>query len=95
MAPAPLRRSWRPGWFVVPLVASLGANVATAVLLTAVAVPAWLRILVAGWPALAFLGGTLLTHGATPSPPRWPLSRTPHLRLPFPCPLKPPSRAPC
>jgi hypothetical protein len=26
------------------------------------AVPAWLRILVAGWPAVAFLGGTLLAH---------------------------------
>ena len=30
-------------------------------------VPAWLRILVAGWPAVAFLGGTLLAHGA-PAP---------------------------
>lgn len=27
-------------------------------------VPAWLRILVAGWPAVAFLGGTLLAHSA-------------------------------
>jgi hypothetical protein len=53
-------------WFVVALVASLGANVATAGLLTAAAVPAWLHILVAGWPALAFLGGTLLAHGADP-----------------------------
>ncbi|WRZ21000.1 FtsK/SpoIIIE domain-containing protein [Streptomyces sp. NBC_00243] len=26
-------------------------------------VPAWLRITVAGWPAVAFLGGTLLAHG--------------------------------
>ncbi|GGX93044.1 hypothetical protein GCM10010510_42820 [Streptomyces anandii JCM 4720] len=31
-------------------------------------VPAWLRILVAGWPALAFLGGTLLVHAPTPAP---------------------------
>lgn len=53
-------------WFVVALVASLGANVATAGLLAAASVPAWLRILVAGWPALAFLGGTLLAHGAEP-----------------------------
>ncbi|WP_031512578.1 DUF2637 domain-containing protein [Streptomyces sp. NRRL F-5123] len=53
-------------WFVVALLASLGANVATAGLLDAVSVPAWLRILVAGWPALAFLGGTLLAHGAEP-----------------------------
>ncbi|MFE9453280.1 DUF2637 domain-containing protein [Streptomyces sp. NPDC006739] len=51
-------------WFLVALVASLGANVATAGLLDLGAVPAWLRILVAGWPAVAFLGGTLLVHGA-------------------------------
>ncbi|WP_069769929.1 DUF2637 domain-containing protein [Streptomyces sp. LUP30] len=50
-------------WFVVALVASLGANVATAGLLDLGNVPAWLRILVAGWPAVAFLGGTLLAHG--------------------------------
>ncbi|WP_405963725.1 DUF2637 domain-containing protein [Streptomyces sp. NBC_00723] len=54
-------------WFVVALVASLGANVATAGLLDLEDVPAWLRILVAGWPAVAFLGGTLLAHGA-PAP---------------------------
>ncbi|MFI9600926.1 DUF2637 domain-containing protein [Streptomyces sp. NPDC052043] len=52
-------------WFLVALTASLGANVATAGLLDLGAVPAWLRILVAGWPAVAFLGGTLLAHGAT------------------------------
>ena len=51
-------------WFVVALTASLGANVATAGLLVLEDVPAWLRILVAGWPAVAFLGGTLLAHGA-------------------------------
>ncbi|MFD9435611.1 DUF2637 domain-containing protein [Streptomyces sp. NPDC060002] len=56
-------------WFVVALVASLGANVATAGLLDLGDVPAWLRILVAGWPAVAFLGGTLLAHG-TPAPDR-------------------------
>ncbi|MFH8793980.1 DUF2637 domain-containing protein [Streptomyces sp. NPDC017941] len=50
-------------WFLVALVASLGANIATAGLLDLNHVPAWLRILVAGWPALAFLGGTLLAHG--------------------------------
>ncbi|MCW8116844.1 DUF2637 domain-containing protein [Streptomyces anthocyanicus] len=49
-------------WFLVALVASLGANIATAGLLDLDHVPAWLRILVAGWPALAFLGGTLLAH---------------------------------
>ncbi|MFI8264476.1 DUF2637 domain-containing protein [Streptomyces sp. NPDC085665] len=49
-------------WFTVALAASLGANVATAGLLDLTHVPDWLRILVAGWPALAFLGGTLLVH---------------------------------
>ncbi|MBR8642879.1 DUF2637 domain-containing protein [Streptomyces tuirus] len=51
-------------WFLVALTASLGANVATAGLLDLDDVPAWLRILVAGWPAVAFLGGTLLAHGS-------------------------------
>ncbi|GLP69971.1 SpdA2 protein [Streptomyces sp. TUS-ST3] len=56
-------------WFLVALVASLGANIATAGLLDLDHVPAWLRILVAGWPALAFLGGTLLAHQpAIPAP---------------------------
>jgi hypothetical protein len=50
-------------WFLIALAASLGANVSTAGLLDLHAVPAWLRVLVAGWPALAFLGGTLLAHG--------------------------------
>ncbi|MGW9081108.1 DUF2637 domain-containing protein [Streptomyces kronopolitis] len=57
------RAAWT--WFVIALAASLGANIATAGLLDLGAVPAWLRILVAGWPALAFLGGTLLTHTPT------------------------------
>ncbi|MEU0454967.1 DUF2637 domain-containing protein [Streptomyces sp. NPDC006129] len=59
-------------WFLIALVASLGANVATAGLLDLDHVPAWLRILVAAWPALAFMGGTLLAHSATdpvPDPP--------------------------
>ncbi|WLW53411.1 DUF2637 domain-containing protein [Streptomyces sp. YU58] len=55
-------------WFVIALAASLGANVATAGLLDLDQVPAWLRILVAGWPAVAFLGGTLLAH-STPTTP--------------------------
>ncbi|MGW7525728.1 DUF2637 domain-containing protein [Streptomyces sp. NPDC054783] len=54
-------------WFVIALTASLGANVATAGLLDMHQVSAWLRILVAGWPAVAFLGGTLLAH-STPTP---------------------------
>ncbi|MFI6289556.1 DUF2637 domain-containing protein [Streptomyces sp. NPDC051018] len=53
-------------WFVTALVASLGANVATAGLLDLDDVPDWLRILVAGWPAIAFLGGTLLAHDPAP-----------------------------
>ena len=61
------RSAWT--WFTVALVASLGANVATAGLLDLTDVPDWLRILVAGWPALAFLGGTLLVHTPTvPAP---------------------------
>ncbi|MFJ2292330.1 DUF2637 domain-containing protein [Streptomyces sp. NPDC087894] len=61
------RAAWY--WFVIALAASLGANIATAGLLDLEDVPAWLRILVAGWPALAFLGGTLLAHApATPEP---------------------------
>ncbi|MET9129512.1 DUF2637 domain-containing protein [Streptomyces antibioticus] len=59
----PSRMAWC--WFLVALVASLGANIATAGLLDLNHVPAWLRILVAGWPALAFLGGTLLAHTTT------------------------------
>ncbi|MCX5378538.1 DUF2637 domain-containing protein [Streptomyces sp. NBC_00091] len=62
----PSRSAWT--WFAVALAASLGANVATAGLLDLNAVPAWLRILVAGWPALAFLGGTLLVHAPTEPP---------------------------
>ncbi|MEU7430417.1 DUF2637 domain-containing protein [Streptomyces sioyaensis] len=60
------RAAWT--WFVIALAASLGANIATAGLLDLGAVPAWLRILVAGWPALAFLGGTLLAHTPTTEP---------------------------
>ncbi|MEU5525143.1 DUF2637 domain-containing protein [Streptomyces sp. NPDC047860] len=56
-------------WFLVALTASLGANVATAGLLDLNDVPDWLRILVAGWPAVAFLGGTLLAHGAPAGAP--------------------------
>ena len=55
-------------WFLIALAASLGANVSTAGLLDLGAVPAWLRILVAGWPAVAFLGGTLLAHTPTTQP---------------------------
>ncbi|MFD8279424.1 DUF2637 domain-containing protein [Streptomyces solisilvae] len=59
----PTRLAWC--WFLIALAASLGANVATAGLLDMRHVPAWLRILVAAWPALAFMGGTLLAHTTT------------------------------
>ncbi|MGW3761541.1 DUF2637 domain-containing protein [Streptomyces sp. NPDC005131] len=62
----PTRAAWT--WFAVALTASLGANIATAGLLDLTDVPAWLRILVAGWPALAFLGGTLLVHTPAAEP---------------------------
>ncbi|MFC9884480.1 DUF2637 domain-containing protein [Streptomyces libani] len=56
----PSRLAWC--WFLIALVASLGANVATAGFLDLRHPPAWLRLGIAGWPALAFLGGTLLAH---------------------------------
>ncbi|WP_225850944.1 DUF2637 domain-containing protein [Streptomyces sp. HPF1205] len=76
-------------WFVVSLAASLGANIATAGMLNLHAVPAWLRILVAGWPAVAFLGGTLLAH--TPAPQAEPAPVTPPPAEPTadPVPVKP------
>ncbi|MGW2572324.1 DUF2637 domain-containing protein [Streptomyces sp. NPDC001537] len=62
----PSRLAWC--WFLVALVASLGANIATAGFLDLANPPALLRLGVAGWPALAFLGGTLLAHSPTPRP---------------------------
>ncbi|MER7836640.1 DUF2637 domain-containing protein [Streptomyces sp. NPDC096040] len=56
-------------WFLVALVASLGANIATAGFLDMEHPPALLRLGVAGWPALAFLGGTLLAHQHTDHTP--------------------------
>ncbi|MCX5147218.1 DUF2637 domain-containing protein [Streptomyces sp. NBC_00320] len=86
-------------WFAIALIASLGANVATAGLLDLQNVPAWLRILVAGWPALAFLGGTLLAHAPAPvqepertEPPH--VEPAPHVtveRTPEPAPELPPA----
>ncbi|MER5925847.1 DUF2637 domain-containing protein [Streptomyces mirabilis] len=66
----PSRLAWC--WFVIALFASLGANVATAGFLDLAHPPAWLRFGIAGWPALAFLGGTLLAHSVedrVPVPP--------------------------
>ncbi|MGW3725591.1 DUF2637 domain-containing protein [Streptomyces sp. NPDC000851] len=78
----PSRLAWC--WFLIALVASLGANVATAGLLDLDNVPAWLRILVAGWPALAFLGGTLLAHSPTPAGDRVPVPPAPAAPAPEP-----------
>ncbi|MGC4906710.1 DUF2637 domain-containing protein [Streptomyces cyaneofuscatus] len=77
------RAAW--AWFIIALTASLGANVATAGLLDLQDVPAWLRILVAGWPALAFLGGTLLVH----SPQAAPTETAPLTAAPLPTPSEP------
>ncbi|MFJ4947622.1 DUF2637 domain-containing protein [Streptomyces sp. NPDC088760] len=66
----PSRLAWC--WFLIALFASLGANVATAGFLDLTDPPALLRLGIAGWPALAFLGGTLLAHSAkqpTAEPP--------------------------
>lgn len=87
-AGGPNRLAWC--WFLIALVASLGANIATAGLLDLSDVPDWLRILVAGWPALAFLGGTLLVHTpatADDMEPE-PLSAVDHVRAePEPAPV--------
>ncbi|MEU5059477.1 MULTISPECIES: DUF2637 domain-containing protein [unclassified Streptomyces] len=66
-ADGPSRLAWC--WFLIALVASLGANVATAGFLDLAHPPAWLRFGIAGWPALAFLGGTLLAHSPSPEDP--------------------------
>jgi hypothetical protein len=65
----PSRLAWC--WFVIALFASLGANIATAGFLDLANPPALLRLGIAGWPALAFLGGTLLAHSGhrEPVPP--------------------------
>ncbi|MFE0509639.1 DUF2637 domain-containing protein [Streptomyces sp. NPDC058964] len=78
----PSRLAWC--WFLIALFASLGANVATAGFLDLANPPALLRLGIAGWPALAFLGGTLLAHSAdhqipdppapTPAPERAPVT---------------------
>ncbi|MEU9620539.1 DUF2637 domain-containing protein [Streptomyces sp. NPDC088251] len=96
-------------WFVIALTASLGANIATAGMLDLGDVPPWLRILVAGWPALAFLGGTLLAHtpaalpaDVEPAPVAAPLAApdpgpvpdVPVERAPEPAPELPPAPAP-
>ncbi|MGP3637566.1 DUF2637 domain-containing protein [Streptomyces sp. 24-1644] len=78
----PSRLAWC--WFVIALVASLGANVATAGFLDLAHPPAWLRFGIAGWPALAFLGGTLLAHTASPVEDRMPVPAAPAVDPPAP-----------
>ncbi|MEY9940273.1 DUF2637 domain-containing protein [Streptacidiphilus sp. MAP5-3] len=85
----PVRLGWV--WFLIALTASLGANVATAGLLNLNAVPAWLRILVAGWPAAAFLGGTLLAHTGTPATAPVPETEPDSVYLPDPTPAPAPA----
>ncbi|MGW0079674.1 DUF2637 domain-containing protein [Streptomyces cellulosae] len=82
-------------WFLVALAASLGANVATAGLLDLDHVPAALRVVVAGWPAIAFFGGTLLAHAPhEPEAPAAPVSptNTDQERHPAPAALDTPDR---
>ncbi|MCX5363497.1 DUF2637 domain-containing protein [Streptomyces sp. NBC_00124] len=84
-------------WFLIALFASLGANVATAGFLDLQHPPAWLRFGIAGWPALAFLGGTLLAHSAgdrVPVPPA-PAAPAPEPEIePVPIPDPEPPAAP-
>lgn len=49
-------------WFFLSLAASMGANIATAGVIDLTHPPTALRVLVAGWPVLAFFGGSLLVH---------------------------------
>ncbi|MEW2113796.1 DUF2637 domain-containing protein [Streptomyces sp. NPDC005474] len=81
-------------WFLVALAASLGANIATAGLLDLDHVPGWLRVVVAGWPAVAFFGGTLLAHGPrTSEQPVAPATSDPEPEAPsVPAPVDVPHR---
>ncbi|WP_030597050.1 DUF2637 domain-containing protein [Streptomyces fulvoviolaceus] len=78
----PSRLAWC--WFLIALFASLGANVATAGFLDLAHPPAWLRFGVAGWPALAFLGGTLLAHAPNQAGDRVPVPPAPAAPAPAP-----------
>ncbi|MEU1780848.1 DUF2637 domain-containing protein [Streptomyces abikoensis] len=89
------RLGW--AWFLIALVASLGANVATAGFLDLAHPPAWLRMLVAGWPAAAFLGGTLLAHAPRPTDellPEPPAAPAPEEPTEAPAPEEPPADEP-
>ncbi|MFI9820924.1 DUF2637 domain-containing protein [Streptomyces sp. NPDC052013] len=94
----PSRLAWC--WFLIALFASLGANVATAGFLDLADPPALLRLGIAGWPALAFLGGTLLAHSAghhtptTPTPVPAPESDTDDDQIQAPEPVPAPASTP-
>jgi hypothetical protein len=87
----PSRLAWC--WFLIALVASLGANIATAGFLDLDQPPALLRLGVAGWPALAFLGGTLLAHSPAPAADRVPVPPAPATPDPEPAPEPDPAPA--
>ncbi|WP_326593038.1 DUF2637 domain-containing protein [Streptomyces brevispora] len=93
----PSRLAWC--WFLIALFASLGANVATAGFLDLADPPAPLRLGIAGWPALAFLGGTLLAHSSGKPEPVPPAAVTEAedagpTRVPDPVPVPSPAAEP-
>lgn len=57
-------------WFFLSLAASMGANIATSGVVDLAHPPTALRILVAGWPVLAFFGGSLLVHSRKSRAPK-------------------------
>ncbi|BDM70548.1 hypothetical protein HEK616_40350 [Streptomyces nigrescens] len=57
-------------WFAVAMAASLSANVLTSGVMDLGNPPDALRVIVAGWPAVAFLGGSLLVHGRRTEDPQ-------------------------
>ncbi|MGW0468268.1 DUF2637 domain-containing protein [Streptomyces sp. NPDC003027] len=59
-------------WFLVAMAASLGANIATAGVMDLSNPPTWVRVVVAGWPVIAFIGGTLLVHRRRDETPELP-----------------------
>ncbi|WP_228973453.1 DUF2637 domain-containing protein [Streptomyces sp. DH12] len=52
-------------WFLLSLAASLAANIATSGVMDLSHPPSALRVIVAGWPGVAFLGGMMLAHTRT------------------------------
>ncbi|MFE3141596.1 DUF2637 domain-containing protein [Streptomyces scopuliridis] len=93
----PSRLAWC--WFLIALFASLGANIATAGFLDLADPPAPLRLGIAGWPALAFLGGTLLAHSSEKPEPVPPAAVTEAedagpTRVPDPVPVPSPADEP-